>query len=115
MPNNVAALKTDPESLAELRDSVTNFQAKFRLSILSGLVSQYKKKHSKFEETIGKMKKESEIMKCDALELEKKTSEFADRLEEVDSEIEGLQEEARPLEDKVDAVQKMIQVSSISL
>ena len=36
----VAPLKTDPKSLAALRDSVTNFQAKFRQSILSGLISQ---------------------------------------------------------------------------
>jgi chromosome segregation ATPase len=103
MPTKVASLKTDPESLAELRDSVTNFQAKFRQSILSGLIAQYKKK------------KEQEVMKVDAQELEKKAAAFAIRLEEFDSEIEGLQEQARPLEDKVDAVQKMIQVSRISL
>jgi len=115
MPTKVTSLKTDPESLAELRDSVTNFQAKFRQSILSGLIAQYKKKDSKFEETIGKMKKEQEVMKVDAQELEKKAAAFAIRLEEFDSEIEGLQEQARPLEDKVDAVQKMIQVSRISL
>lgn len=111
MPTKVSALKTDPESLAELRDSVTNFQAKFRQSILSGLMIKYRKKASKVKEVVDKLKKESETIKGDVLELEKKASDLAAKLEEVDSEIEGLQEQARPLEDKVDAVQKMIQVS----
>ena len=111
MPAQVSALKTDPESLAALRDSVTNFQAKFRQSILSGLVAKYRKKASKIQEVVHKLEKYSETVKADVLELEKKSSELAAKLEEVNSEIEGLQEQAQPLEDKVDAVQKMIQVS----
>ena len=43
----VAPLETDPKSLEALRDSVRNFQEKFRKSILSGLIGQYQKRLEK--------------------------------------------------------------------
>jgi len=104
----VAPLKTDPKSLAELRDSVTNFQAQFRQSILSGLISQHSKRLAKKKDLIDKCTKQSEGLKLEVEQLAVKELEFQHKLEEVDLQIDSLLEQARPLEDRVFAIEKLI-------
>jgi len=49
-------------SLAALRESVTNFQEKFRHSVLSGLLVQYEKRLANKQASIGKWMSKSEGM-----------------------------------------------------
>jgi len=104
----VAPLKTDAKSLAALRDSVTNFQAKFRQSILSGLISKHTKRLAKKKDLIDKWTKQSEGLKLEAEQLAAKELEFKGKLEEVDLQIEGFAEQARPIEERVLAIEKII-------
>ena len=104
----VAPLETDPKSLEALRDSVRNFQEKFRKSILSGLIGQYQRRLEKKQDMIGKMESAGESMVAELLEIEKKTIDLTEKMEQVDKEHENMLGQVRPLEDKVHSAQKMI-------
>ena len=75
--------QTDAASLAELRDSVSKFQEKFRVSVVTGLLHQYSKRIAKKGELIRKWKKESERMECVKHEVDSKDEERKKKLDEV--------------------------------
>ena len=66
-----------------LRDSVENFQAKFRQSVLSGLILQYKKRMEKKKEAIAKWNKEAESLSNQVQELSAKVTKHKKALDEV--------------------------------
>ena len=92
-----------------LKDTVENFQRKFRESILSGLVERYHKRIDKKADLITKLKSQSECMAKEVAEYEGKEKEIREKLEMMDSKIEGLKEQARPLEERVRSISEIIE------